>query len=224
MSGIGHITPEMLLRAYAAGIFPMAETRHSSELLWFDPEERGVLPLDAFHVPRSLRKVVRKGLFDVRCDSAFHQVVDLCASPAPQRRETWINGEIFSLVGQLHALGVAHSVESWQDGQLVGGLYGIALGGAFFGESMFSRATDASKVALVHLVARLRLGGYVLLDTQFITEHLQRFGALAIPRRDYHQRLADAMQVKGQFDASPAPDVLSEALEDLFRQSSTQTS
>ncbi|CCQ73706.1 Leucyl, phenylalanyl-tRNA-protein transferase [Magnetospira sp. QH-2] len=214
----------MLLRAYAAGIFPMAETKESRELLWFDPEERGIFPLDAFHVPRSLRKKIRKGLFDVRCDSAFTEVVNNCAKTTANRQETWINGEIFDLVGQLHQLGVAHSVECWKDGKLVGGLYGIALGGAFFGESMFSVATDASKVALVHLVARLRMGGYTLLDAQFITEHLQRFGAIAIPRRDYHQMLADAMQVQGQFEAAPDSGKLTGALEDLFRQSSSQTS
>ena len=193
------VTPEMLLRAYAIGIFPMAETRTDPDLYWIDPEQRGILPLDAIHVPRSLKKTVRRslaggaGAFRITCDQAFEAVIRGCATPAPGRNQTWINDTIFDLCQQLFAMGHAHSVEVWLDQELVGGLYGISLGGAFFGESMFSRATDASKVALVHLVARLRHGGYHLLDTQFVTKHLSRFGTIEIPREDYRQRLNVAL-------------------------------
>lgn len=224
MSHPDQITPELLIRAYAAGVFPMAETRDAEDVYWFDPEERGILPLDRFHVPRSLQKTLRKGRFDVRCDTAFTDVVSRCAEPLPGREETWINDRIFDLVCRLHAMGLAHSVETWCYGKLVGGLYGISLGGAFFGESMFSRVTDASKVALVHLVARLRLGGYSLLDAQFITDHLSRFGAVSIPRQIYHRRLGEALAVPGRFYGNPAPAALEGALEDLFRQSKIQTS
>ncbi len=211
------ITPELLLRAYAAGIFPMAETRDTETLYWFDPDERGVLPLDRFHVPRSLRKVVRRRVFEVRCNSAFAEVVTACAEPTAERPDSWINGRIQRLVNQLHAMGAAHSMESWRDGELVGGLYGITLGGAFFGESMFSRRSDASKVALVHLVARLRMGGYRLLDAQFMTPHLRRLGAVSISKAEYRRRLNAALKVPARFVAARRPAGLDAALEEVFR-------
>ncbi len=193
------LSASLLLRAYAAGIFPMAENADSEELYWFDPERRGVLPLDDFHVPRKLRKAVRRGPFELRFDTAFRAVIEACAEPTPDRPKTWINGDILRLYTELHERGFAHSVECWSGGRLVGGLYGVALGGAFFGESMFSRATDASKVALVHLVARLRAAGYTLLDAQFVTEHLSQFGAMEIPRIEYRRRLAAALEVPTDF-------------------------
>jgi leucyl/phenylalanyl-tRNA--protein transferase len=188
------ITPDLLVRAYRAGFFPMAETRDADRLYWLDPEQRGILPLDGFHLPRRLLRTVESGGFTVTADLDFAGVIAACAEPAPGREDTWINPQIEALFTELHRRGVAHSVESWQGGVLVGGLYGVALGGAFFGESMFSRATDASKVALVHLVARLRLGGFTLLDTQFVTSHLTRFGAMEVPRDRYKQMLAAALE------------------------------
>jgi leucyl/phenylalanyl-tRNA---protein transferase len=183
------LTPELLLQAYAAGIFPMAESADDPELFWVDPKRRGVLPLDGFHVPKRLIRTLRSGRFEIRCDSAFEAVMRCCAAASDDRPSTWINDEIVTLYTELFRRGAAHSVESWVDGELVGGLYGVHLGAVFFGESMFSRVTDASKVALAHLVARLRQGGFTLLDTQFVTEHLQRFGAVEIPRREYQSRL-----------------------------------
>ena len=203
------ITAEMLLRAYAIGIFPMAEARNDPELYWIDPESRGIIPLESFHVARSLKKTLRHGSLSVTCDTCFEQVVEACAAPGPGRRQTWINQTIFDLCCQLFRMGHAHSVETWLDGRLVGGLYGISLGGAFFGESMFSTATDASKVALVHLVARLRVGNYGLLDTQFVTKHLSGFGAQAIPREDYKKRLTAALARQAQF----LPELPTRALE-----------
>ncbi len=202
------ITPELLVRAYRAGFFPMAEARDADRLYWLDPELRGVLPLDGFHLPRRLRRTVEAGDFSVTADQDFAGVIAGCAEPAPGREDTWINPQIEQLFTELHRRGVAHSVESWQGGQLVGGLYGVALGGAFFGESMFSRATDASKVALVHLVARLRLGGFTLLDTQFVTSHLTRFGTVEIPRDRYKRMLAAALEVPARFLAAPVPEDL----------------
>jgi leucyl/phenylalanyl-tRNA--protein transferase len=213
------LTPELLLRIYAAGIFPMAEDADDPTLHWIDPEQRGILPLNGFHVSKSLQKTVRRNPFDVRADTAFGAVVAACAEPRLDRPTTWINGEIRRLAGRLFEMGHAHSVECWRDDRLVGGLYGISLGGAFFGESMFSRATDASKVALCHLVARLRRGGYVLLDTQFLTEHLARFGAVEIPRAEYHERLAAALVTTAEFYRGPL-----DAGDLAFRQSLTQTS
>ena len=193
------LTPDDLLRAYANGLFPMAEARDDPALYLFDPEVRGIIPLDGFHVPRRLARRVRSGLFDVRIDSAFAAVIEACAEPRPGRRETWINQPIRELYGALHARGAAHSVESWRDGKLVGGLYGVVLGGAFFGESMFSLETDASKVALVHLVEHLRARGFSLLDTQFLTPHLGSFGAIEIPRDEYRWRLARALEQDASF-------------------------
>lgn len=197
------LTPDILLRAYAMGLFPMAESRRATRLHWIDPEERGVLPLDGFHVPRSLQKTLRQGRFQIRIDSAFDAVIEGCAEAKAGREDTWINPQIAKLFGQLHKMGLAHSVESWENDRLVGGLYGLSLGAAFFGESMFSRTTDASKVALVDLVARLKLGGTQLLDTQFITDHLSRFGAIEIPRRVYMERLAHALQRHAPFLTTP---------------------
>ncbi|ARJ65752.1 leucyl/phenylalanyl-tRNA--protein transferase [Magnetospirillum sp. ME-1] len=194
------LTSDLLLRAYASGIFPMARSRDENRLYWIDPEQRGILPLDAFHIPRSLRRTLRSGRFEFCCDTAFETVVRACGEPTPDRPETWINEEIVRLFVELFGLGLAHSVEVRLDGELVGGLYGLALGGAFFGESMFSRRTDASKAALVHLVARLRHGGFRLLDTQFVTDHLKQFGAVEIPRADYQKRLAEALDEPARFD------------------------
>lgn len=188
-----------LLDCYARGVFPMADAREDARVFLIDPERRGVIPLNRFHVSRRLARTVRGDAFEVRFDTAFHQVVLECAAAGPGRTETWINRPIENLYLQLHAAGRAHSVECWQDGELVGGLYGVSLRGAFFGESMFSRRRDASKVALVHLVARLIAGGFVLLDTQFMTDHLSQFGAEEIARTAYHRRLAKALEVEADF-------------------------
>jgi len=193
------ITPEVLLKAYACGIFPMAESADDPGLYWIEPERRGVLPLEGFHVPRRLARVVRQDRFEIRVDSDFEGVLDGCAAPAPGRQRTWINGRIRQLYTNLHSMGRAHSVEAWLDGSLAGGLYGVRLAGAFFGESMFSRVRDASKVALVHLAARLKRGGFSLLDTQFITDHLAQFGATEISRREYQARLDAALRIGGDF-------------------------
>jgi len=187
------------LRAYAAGIFPMAESADSAVLRWVEPHRRGIIPLDRFHMPRSLRKTVRRAIFEITADRDFVAVMRGCAEPAPGREETWINDEIHRVYSALHGQGHAHSIEAWRDGELVGGLYGVSIGAAFFGESMFSRMTDASKVALVHLVARLRVGGYALLDAQFMTAHLQRFGAVSIERRRYLALLAAALAKPARF-------------------------
>lgn len=213
------LKPELLLRAYAVGIFPMAESRDDAEIHWIDPDFRGILPLHEFHVPRKLRRAVRRGAFEVRCDSDFAGVIKGCASPGPGRRDTWINTTIERLYRDLHAMGFAHSVECWRDGELVGGLYGVALGAAFFGESMFSRVPDASKVALVHLVGLLRKGGFRLLDTQFETPHLRQFGVVEVPREDYRAQLSLAVRTQAQF-----PSPLTDEELDSFLQSITQTS
>ncbi len=199
------LTPDILLRAYAIGIFPMAEGREHRELHWIDPEQRGVLPLDGFHVPRRLRRRIRRDDFDVTCDRAFAQVIESCAEPADNRPDTWINPAIQNLYSELHAMGFAHSIECWQEDNLVGGLYGVSLGAAFFGESMFSRVDDASKVALAHLVLRLRRGGYRLLDTQFVTAHLERFGVIEIPRQEYRSALAQAITSQARFTTAVTP-------------------
>ncbi|MGE5475055.1 MAG: leucyl/phenylalanyl-tRNA--protein transferase [Bacteroidales bacterium] len=193
------MTSDLLLRAYAMGIFPMARSRTDQRLYWIDPDQRGILPLDGFHLPRSLRKTLRRQVFEIRVDTAFEAVMEGCAQATHDRPDTWINDEIVRLFVELHHLGMAHSVESWREGRLVGGLYGLSLGSAFFGESMFSRETDASKVALVDLVARLKRAGYRLLDTQFVTEHLCRFGATEIPRHQYLKLLAAAVDVPAVF-------------------------
>ena len=204
MHGGFRLTPEILLSAYAEGLFPMAERRGDPNLYWISPEARGVIPLDAFHVPRRLARTVRSERFEVRTDTSFEEVIRACAAPGPERSESWINDEIVSLYTALHARGFAHSIECWREGKLVGGLYGVRLGAAFFGESMFSIERDASKVALVHLVARLIRGNFRLLDAQFLTAHLARFGALEITKREYLARLKDAISHDAEFYC-PAP-------------------
>lgn len=189
------LTPTLLLNAYAAGVFPMADSADDPEIFWVDPALRGVLPLDSLHVPKSLQKRLRRADFDVTVNRAFDQVLKGCAN----RDETWINERIRELYVSLHEFGYGHSVEVWIDGELAGGLYGVALGGAYFGESMFSRRPDASKIALVHLVARLRVGGFQLLDTQFVTDHLRRLGAREISRAAYHRRLSGALDADAEY-------------------------
>jgi leucyl/phenylalanyl-tRNA---protein transferase len=216
------LTPDILVRAYAAGVFPMAEGADDPELFWVDPRRRGILPLDAFHIARRLRRVVRQQIFEIRCDSAFEAVIRACAAASEKRPNTWINDEIVRLYAALFARGAAHSVECWRVGELVGGLYGVSLGAAFFGESMFSREREASKVALVHLVARLRLGGFRLLDTQFLTPHLARFGGIEISRRHYHRLLAAALSYRAVFPSALPEDAGGDPLAAL--QSSTLTS
>ena len=193
----------MLLRAYAQGVFPMSESRHDPHISWFDPHRRGILPFDKFHVPKRLARTVRDQPYEVRVDTAFQRVIEGCASPRPGRWTTWINDSIIEMFTALHSIDRAHSVECWENGDLVGGLYGASLGAAFFGESMFSLRRDASKIALVYLVARLRAGGFVLLDTQFVTTHLQRFGAREISRTEYLRRLQEAMAKDGDFRRLP---------------------
>jgi leucyl/phenylalanyl-tRNA--protein transferase len=195
------ITPQVLLKAYACGIFPMAESADDPGLFWIEPERRGIIPLDAFHVSRRLARTIRQQRFDIRIDTAFEAVVDGCAAPGRGRQRTWINARIRRLYRELFALGHCHTVEAWQDGKLAGGLYGVSIGAAFFGESMFARVDDASKVALVHLVERLRAGGYKLLDAQFITDHLRRFGAVEVNRRAYQKLLDQAIAGKADFFA-----------------------
>jgi len=192
-SGPVAFTAEDLLRCYARGVFPMGEARDDPRVFLVEPDLRGIIPLDAFHIPTRLRRTVRSEPFEVRCDTAFAAVLDACAAPATGREDTWINAPIRTLYLELFARGHAHCIECWRDETLVGGLYGVTLGGAFFGESMFSRATDASKVALVHLVARLRSGGWQLLDAQFRTEHLDQFGLIETPQAVYLRRLASAL-------------------------------
>ena len=205
------ITPAILLRAYAAGLFPMAESADDPGLFWVEPEERGLFPLDGLVVSRSLGKTVRSDRFEVRIDSDYDGVIDGCAASGPGRQGTWISGRIRSLYRELFEAGFVHTVEAWTGDQLVGGLYGVALGGAFFGESMFHRSRDASKVALVHLVARLRAGGFGLLDTQFVTEHLATLGAVAVPKAAYKRLLAAAMTGHGDFAAVPRDETLTGA-------------
>jgi leucyl/phenylalanyl-tRNA--protein transferase len=202
-SALVEITPEVLLKAYACGIFPMAESAEDPALYWIEPERRGILVLDAFHVPARLGRTVRSDRFTVVCNRDFEAVIDGCAEPQPGRPRTWINTRIRNLYGGLYRLGHCHSVEAYEGDTLVGGLYGVSLGAAFFGESMFHRARDASKVALVHLVARLRAGGYRLLDTQFVTDHLKIFGATAVSRRQYHKLLEAAIASRADFAALP---------------------
>lgn len=187
------ITPELLLRAYSIGLFPMADSADDPEIFWVEPELRGIIPLDDFHISRSLAKTIRRAPFDITFNADFEGVMKGCAASAPDRPTTWINSTILSLYTTLHRMGYAHSVEAWEGEELVGGLYGVSLGAAFFGESMFSRRTDASKICLVHLVERLRERGYKLLDTQFTTEHLKSFGAIDVPKAEYEGLLARAV-------------------------------
>jgi len=203
-SAASEITPDVLLRAYACGIFPMAESVDDPTLFWVEPDLRGIIPLGGFRVASRLARTVRSDAFTVTVDRDFTAIIDGCAAPQPGRDDTWINRRIRELYIGLHDIGHCHSVEVWQDGALAGGLYGVSLGRAFFGESMFHRVRDASKVALVHLVARLLAGGYELLDTQFVTDHLRSFGAIEVPRLRYRALLDDALQSgEAAFDALP---------------------
>jgi len=202
------ITPEILLKAYAAGIFPMAENEDDPDLYWVDPELRGILPLDQFHVPKRLIRTIKAERFTIRIDTAFDDVIKACALQSAERPSTWINQHVLKLYGQLFKMGHCHCIEAWHEGKLAGGLYGIRLGSAFFGESMFTRKNDASKIALVYLAARLIHGGFRLLDTQFVTDHLKRFGTIEIGRDEYHDLLARALDGRGDFyslaeDAEP---------------------
>jgi len=212
------ITPDILLKAYAAGIFPMAEDADDPSLFWVEPQERGVIPLDGFHISKRLARTVRSDVYTVRVDQNFDAVIAGCAEPGTDRNRTWINARIRRLYGELFDLGHCHTVEAYDDaGRLAGGLYGVRLGAAFFGESMFHRARDASKVALVHLAARLRAGGFTLLDTQFVTDPLAQFGALEVPRRVYKQLLRNAIEGRAEWSVWPREAVVSgaEALQAL---------
>ena len=205
------ITPEVLLKAYACGIFPMAESAEDPALYWIEPEKRGIIPLDTFHVPSRLARTVRAGRFSIAINGDFEGVLDGCAEPAPGRARTWINTRIRTLYCKLYDIGHCHSVEAYENGELAGGLYGVCLGRAFFGESMFHRARDASKVALVHLVARLKACGFTLLDTQFVTTHLQTFGAIEVPQRQYHKLLEASLVGEADFAAFSQAPVMSGA-------------
>jgi leucyl/phenylalanyl-tRNA--protein transferase len=212
-------TVEDLLDCYERGVFPMADTREDDKIFLIDPAERGVLPLAGFHVPRRLARTIRSDHYQVRIDTAFEQVVDACAAARPDRPDTWINRPIQALYRELFLRGIGHSVECWRESRLVGGLYGVAIGGAFFGESMFSLERDASKVALVHLVARLRVGHFSLLDAQFLTDHLQQFGARAISRTDYKRQLRSALMHQGDFYLLPAYEPGAAALQAISQAS-----
>jgi leucyl/phenylalanyl-tRNA--protein transferase len=211
--------PEELLACYRRGVFPMADSREDSRLFIVDPDARGVLPLDEFHIPKRLARTVKADPYVVRVDTAFRRVIEACAAPGAARSETWINDPIIDLYCALFVRGFAHSVECWDGDELVGGLYGVALSGAFFGESMFSRARDASKIALVHLVARLKAGGFTLLDTQFVTDHLRQFGAREIPRMEFHRLLGRALAVESDFFALPATASGAQALQSIAQTS-----
>jgi leucyl/phenylalanyl-tRNA--protein transferase len=213
------LTPELLLKAYACGVFPMADSRDSPDVFWVDPPERGILPLDAVHLPRRLRRTIKQAPYRVTIDTAFSRVMQACAQSTANRKDTWINETILHLYSRLHERKHAHSVECWDGNELVGGLYGVRIGGAFFGESMFHRATDASKIALMYLVARLRVGGFTLLDTQFTTDHLSQFGTAEIPRGTYHQRLAQAVLVDADFYRLPAASTPSEIIQSVTHRS-----
>jgi leucyl/phenylalanyl-tRNA--protein transferase len=218
------LTPAIVLRAYSIGIFPMARSRDDPSIHWVAPTLRGILPLDRFHVPRRLRRTLRSRKLTVTVDQDFARVISLCAEPRPGHEETWINDEIRRVFCELHARRYAHSVETWRDGRLVGGLYGLAIGGAFFGESMFSQVTDASKIALIYLVGLLQRSRFALLDVQFVTDHLRRFGAIEIPASQYLDLLEAALVVDAAFPYRPSPDWLDSAAEAVAVQSKIQTS
>ncbi len=205
------ITPDLVIRAYRAGIFPMAESAEDEDLFWVSPEQRGIIPLDRFHISKSLKKAIRRADHDIRVDSDFDGVITACASVGEDREITWINETIRSVYGELFRRGVCHTIEVWREKRMIGGLYGLGIGGAFFGESMFHRETDASKIALAHLVERLKAGGYALLDTQFLTDHLRSLGGIEIKRELYEMMLAEALDKPGDFYAldrqeGPIPD------------------
>lgn len=202
------ITPQVLLKAYTCGIFPMAESADDPQLYWIEPQARGVLPLRGVTVPKRLQRTIRQAPYEIRVDSDFDGVIAGCAASKSGRRTTWINGRIRKLYRELHRLGYCHTVEVWDNGVLVGGLYGVALGGAFFGESMFSEVRDASKIALVYLCARLIHGGFVMLDTQFVTDHLRQFGTIEVNRAEFHRQLEIALRIEGDFfrlEREPTP-------------------
>ena len=215
------LTADLILKAYAYGVFPMAKSREGHTVYWVQPKQRGILPLDEFHIPRSLKKTLRRGGYSVTADAAFGGVLEGCAATTIDRPDTWINDEIIRLFTELFQAGVAHSIEVWQGGTLAGGLYGLAMGRAFFGESMFSRRTDASKIALCNLVGMLRAGSFTLLDTQFITEHLHRFGATEIPQSEYLTLLSTALSKSARFGPILDQGALLDA---LSSQRSTHTS
>jgi len=215
------ITPQVLLKAYACGIFPMAESAQDSALYWIEPERRGILPLENIHVPRRLARTIRQDRFEIRIDSDFEAVIDGCAEAQSGRQSTWINKRIRNLYGELFDLGHCHTVETWHDGKLMGGLYGVRLSGAFFGESMFSRQRDASKVALIYLAARLKCGGFSLLDTQFLTDHLVKFGAVEVTREKFQGLLDDALLGAGEFSRLPAACSGSDVLQLVSQTSNT---
>jgi leucyl/phenylalanyl-tRNA--protein transferase len=195
------VTPELIVRAYSAGIFPMSEDAADEDVFWVSPEWRGIMPLDGFHASKSLRKAIRQSDWDIRVDTDWEGIIEGCATEGEDRSTTWINGTIRAVYGELFRRGVAHTVEVWDGEDLVGGLYGLAIGAAFFGESMFHRRTDASKMAMAHLVERLNAGGFELLDTQFITPHLASLGGIEISRADYEDRLALALSSEGNWGA-----------------------
>lgn len=207
------VTPSLVLRAYSLGIFPMAESKDASTVYWVDPEQRGILPIERFHIPRRLKRTVRQNRFNVTCDTDFDSVINACAESDVGRQDTWINDEVRRLFKALNHMGLVHTVECRREGRLVGGLYGLAIGGAFFGESMFSRERDASKVALVHLAARLVYGGFTLLDAQFITDHLTQFGAIEVPRDDYRDMLDAAISEPAVFPPVLPGEVLTDFLD-----------
>lgn len=206
------ITAELVLKAYTYGVFPMAKSRGDTDVFWVQPKLRGVIPLDRFHASRSLRKRLRKGTYTVTIDTAFAAVMAGCAESTENRADTWINNRIIDLFSELHDAGLAHSVETWEGDQLVGGLYGLAMGAAFFGESMFCRASDASKVALCHLAGILKAGGFTLLDTQFITDHLKQFGTVEISQKEYLAQLSSALARQGTFAGPLSPPDLDAVL------------
>jgi len=210
------ITPQVLLKAYTCGIFPMAESADDPALYWIEPQQRGILPLDRVHVPKRLARTIRQGIFEIRIDTDFEGVLDGCAASRAGRRTTWINRKIRALYRDLYDAGYCHTVEAWSGGRLVGGLYGVALHGAYFGESMFSVERDASKVALVYLCARLIRGGFLLLDTQFVTDHLRQFGTIEIERDQFHARLERALVHEATFHALPA-NVNAQAVLDIVQ-------
>ena len=211
------ITPQVLLRAYACGIFPMAESADDPQLYWIEPQARGVLPLERMTVPRRLARTIRRAPYEIRIDTAFEEVIEGCASSRPGRRSTWINAQIRNLYRELFRQGHCHTVEVWHEGELAGGLYGVALGGAFFGESMFSNVRDASKIALVYLAARLIHGGFLLLDTQFVTDHLRQFGTVEVEKPEFHARLDAAIEAEADFMRLPRDVSPSEVLDIIVK-------
>ena len=207
------ITPDLLLKAYSIGVFPMAEDHDDPEIFWVDPRMRGILPLDRFHVPRRLRRTVRSSIYKITVNADFNAVIEGCAKTVNDRPQTWINTKIIDLYTSLHYMGYAHSLECWRNGELAGGLYGVILGGVFFGESMFSRQRDASKVALVHLIYRMHAGNFAFVDTQFITKHLSQFGAIEIPRQEYIDMLKKGLKLPSNFEAPISKQIIESVLQ-----------